>query len=161
MKRAPGGGRKPKPTNLHLLHGNPSKKNLDEQLKNEATPDVNIPEAPHFLKKDALKEWHYITPKLKSLGLMTDIDRAALAAYCICYARWASAETALVKMGGAVYRIKQRDGVTGKMKAINLWGIHSDSGQLLGGSRSSTLAFCPLPRSTATRPDSSSRFKPR
>ncbi len=41
-------------------------------------------------------------PELLSLGLLTSIDRAALAAYCQAWGRWVEAEEALKKHGVVV-----------------------------------------------------------
>ena len=40
-------------------------------------------------------EWNRITKQLMALGLLTEVDRAALAAYCQCWARWVLAEEAM------------------------------------------------------------------
>lgn len=52
--------------------------------------------------------------ELFDLGLLTRIDRAALAAYCMAYERWVKAEEALTKMAA-------RDLLTGGLmiKTIN------------------------------------------
>lgn len=75
-------GPKTKPAELHLLHGNPSKKNLGALLDDVVRPDVAIPDCPTFLKKEARAEWLRITPHLEQLGLISQIDRAALVGYC-------------------------------------------------------------------------------
>lgn len=89
-------GRKPKPLNLHILNGNPSKKKLNTS---EPKPEVSIPSMPDFLNEDAKKEWYRITPKLEKLGLISQFDRAALAAYCQLYGRWVECEKVLKKNG--------------------------------------------------------------
>ena len=73
-------GRKKLPTNLKILKGT---QRADRVNPNEPMPDPNIPEAPDFLSKDALIEWGRITAQLFKLGLLTDIDMAALALYCL------------------------------------------------------------------------------
>jgi P27 family predicted phage terminase small subunit len=57
--------------------------------------DVDIPGCPAFLLAGARKEWRRITPELKRYGLISKIDRAALALYCQCWARWEWAEQQL------------------------------------------------------------------
>lgn len=85
-------GRKPKPTALKLVTGNPGKRALN---KNEALIPVSRPKAPPFLCDDARAEWNRVLETLYSAGLITELDAAALAAYCASYGRWAQAERAL------------------------------------------------------------------
>lgn len=89
-------GRKPKPTNLKLLTGNPGKRPIN---KSEPKPDRCIPAPPEHLSKHALVEWGRITEHLFRLGLLSDVDRAALAAYCQTYGRWVEAEGELKASG--------------------------------------------------------------
>jgi len=84
------------PANVHLLRGNPSKKSFEE-LKSELTPDIEIPDCPRHLLPEARKEWKRITPELEKYGLISKIDRAALALYCQCWARWVWAEQQLAR----------------------------------------------------------------
>lgn len=81
-----------KPTKLKKLEGNPGKRPLN---KFEPQPEVEKPSCPAWLCYEAKVEWKRIVPKLMALGLLTRIDRAALAAYCQAYGRWAKAEKAL------------------------------------------------------------------
>ena len=90
------GGRRPKPTVLKKLAGNPGKRPLN---KNEPQPKSSIPDCPKFLAKEAVLEWKRITVELSVLGVVTQIDRAALAAYCQVWARWAKAEDRLNQEG--------------------------------------------------------------
>lgn len=70
----------PKPTVLKLLSGNPGKRSLN--LSDGVNPRVEIPSPPRHLGKEALKEWKRITPLLEELGLISGLDRSALALYC-------------------------------------------------------------------------------
>jgi P27 family predicted phage terminase small subunit len=82
-------GRRPVPTNLKVLHGNPGKRPLNQ---NEPKPKQERPACPPDLSKVARKEWRRIVPILEGLGILTRVDRAALAAYCESWARWREAE---------------------------------------------------------------------
>ena len=73
-----------KPTKLKILQGTVRK---DRMNKNEPKPDLQIPDAPDFLSDAALEEWERITHELMQLGLLTNLDRAAIAMYCQCYGR--------------------------------------------------------------------------
>ena len=92
-------GRRPKPTRLKVLMGNPGKRPLNE---NEPRPEPEIPECPPELGPVAQKEWHRLVGELASLRILTNLDRAALAAYCGAYALWAEATEALQKYGTMV-----------------------------------------------------------
>ena len=85
-------GRKPKPTKLKLLEGNPGKRPLNPA---EPVPDAALPDAPAHLDEDARAEWARTAEELNRLGLLTQVDRAAFAGYCAAYGRWAQASRAL------------------------------------------------------------------
>lgn len=91
-------GRKPKPTALKILAGNPGKRPLN---RNEPHP-TGTPTCPKHLDKAAKIEWRRISRELTSLGLLTNVDRTALAAYCAAYSRWANAEEQLQKFGHVI-----------------------------------------------------------
>lgn len=83
-----------KPTALSLIQGNPGRRPLN---KNEPKPPIARPAPPAFLGETACGEWQRLVDRLADIGLMTDIDVAALAAYCQAYARWVNAEEALAR----------------------------------------------------------------
>ena len=95
-------GRKPKPTHLKVVTGNPGKRQINE---NEPRPDLSIPTPPPHLSDEAKVEWGRVCDQLYRLKLLSDIDRASLAAYAQAYGRWVQAERALAKMAAS-------DGVT-------------------------------------------------
>jgi P27 family predicted phage terminase small subunit len=83
-----GSGRKPIPTNLKLLMGNPGKQALP---KGEPSPDINIPAPPTCLDGYAIEEWNRITPVLEALGIISDLTISAVIAYCDAYSDWRTA----------------------------------------------------------------------
>jgi P27 family predicted phage terminase small subunit len=91
-------GRKPKPTHLKLVTGNPGKRPLNQ---NEPQPARKLPSPPAVLYPEAKREWNRVATELHSLGLLTRLDRAALAAYCQSYGRWVIAERAIAEMAKA------------------------------------------------------------
>lgn len=93
-------GPRPLPKNVHLLHGNPSKLTAS-QLRDSISPAVEIPNAPRHLKGEALKEWKRVSVELETLGLISQIDRAALAMYCTAWGRYVDAENKLRELGEA------------------------------------------------------------
>lgn len=90
------GGRPPKPSKLKELAGNPGKRALN---KAEPKPTVKRPPCPKHLQGEARREWNRITKQLLAMGVLTEVDRAALAAYCQCWARWVEAEDAMREPG--------------------------------------------------------------
>lgn len=82
----------PKPAALRALEGNPGKRPLN--LADGVNPRVEIPSAPKHLGTEARKEWKRITPLLEELGLISGLDRTALALYCQAVGRLAELETA-------------------------------------------------------------------
>lgn len=88
-------GRKPKPTHLKLITGNPGKRALNQ---NEPKPQAALPSPPAHLDDEAKLEWERIAGQLYALGCLSQIDRAALAAYAQAYGRWVRAERAIAEM---------------------------------------------------------------
>jgi P27 family predicted phage terminase small subunit len=86
-------GPKPQATVIKLLRGNPGRRTLD--LSDGVHPVVAVPDAPRHLSKEARKEWRRITVELEELGLISRMDRAALAIYCQTWGRLVLAEEAL------------------------------------------------------------------
>lgn len=84
-------GPKPLPSNIHLLRNNASKKSLASLLDDVVRPPVEAPECPAHLEGEARAEWDRIVPHLLSLGLVSQIDRAALTFYCDTWADYVNA----------------------------------------------------------------------
>jgi P27 family predicted phage terminase small subunit len=84
---------------VKVLTGNPGKRplNLDEPR-----PEPTAPECPAELGPVAQREWNRLVGELTKLRLLTNLDRAALAAYCGAYALWAEATEAIQKYGTMV-----------------------------------------------------------
>jgi P27 family predicted phage terminase small subunit len=78
-------GRRPQPTKLRVLRGNPGKRPLP---KAEPQPDRAMPEPPAHLGEIALQEWHALAPELHRIGVLTRVDGTALAAHCAAYELW-------------------------------------------------------------------------
>jgi P27 family predicted phage terminase small subunit len=90
-------GRPPLPAQVHLLHGNPSKK-PEAELAQPNEPKVTIPDPPEFLSELAREEWKRIAPELEQLGLIAEVYMASLAAYCVAFADWARARAAIERL---------------------------------------------------------------
>jgi P27 family predicted phage terminase small subunit len=87
-------GRKPKPTSLKILQGNPGKRPI---RGGEPQPPRSQPTCPAHLSPTAKAEWKRLAQSLCKIGLLTQVDRAALAAYCQSYGRWVEAERKLAE----------------------------------------------------------------
>lgn len=82
-------GRKPLPTRLHVLHGNPSKKRLNEAEPEHPSID---PACPDELRDPiARAEWDRIVPALAH-GHVTTVDRATLIGYCVKWGQFLAAD---------------------------------------------------------------------
>ena len=90
-------GRNTVPASVHLVRGNPSKKPLDGLVSEATAPRIpfEIPSCPAHLGVAARAEWKRITPLLVTSGLLTQLDRAVLSAYCQAWGEWALTETDL------------------------------------------------------------------
>jgi P27 family predicted phage terminase small subunit len=82
-----------------LLTGNPGKRPLNHD---EPKPEIGIPDCPPELGPVARREWDRLVGELGKLRLLTNLDRAALAAYCGAYALWSEAMEAIQKYGTMV-----------------------------------------------------------
>lgn len=98
-------GRKPKPTALKKLQGNPGHRPLPS---GEPTPPPGVPSCPAHIQGEARKEWRRLTRELKSLNMLTRVDRAALAAFCQAWGHWVEAlkrlenqDAVIVGVGGS------------------------------------------------------------
>jgi len=95
-------GRKPKPTALKRLEGNPGKRQLNEH---EPVPPKSIIRCPAWLEAEAKKEWKRLAPSLEAMGILTSVDITAFAGYCQAYARWKEAEEFITQQAGLLRRM--------------------------------------------------------
>lgn len=76
-------GRKPTPSALKLLTGNPGRRPLPA---NEPRPRRLIPSPPAHLSERAAVAWGSLSVRLDRLGLLTELDAEALEQLCENYA---------------------------------------------------------------------------
>ena len=76
-------GRRPKPTPLKLVAGNPGKRKLNAK---EPKPKRQIPSCPAYLSDVAKVSWGRLSVMLDRLGVLTEADALALERLCDCYA---------------------------------------------------------------------------
>ena len=81
------------PTALKALKGTAR---ADRLNPDEPIPDLNIPPVPSHLNEIAKKEYERTSKELLKMGVLSNIDRSALSAYCDYYSRWVQAS---IEMG--------------------------------------------------------------
>jgi P27 family predicted phage terminase small subunit len=141
-------GPRPQPKALALLKGT---YRPDRGAANPAMPVAELPSCPPHLDEEAKKEWRRVSRLLLNLGLLTKIDRAALAAYCVCWSRWVEAEGQLKEQGLMVKSPNGFDQVNPYLSVANkaleqMRGFASEFG-LTPATRSRVEAL-PVPRAS-------------
>src|SRR6186713_2758454 len=82
-------GRKPVPTALRILRGNPSGRRLPDEPTSPVLDEHTAP--PDWIDAAARHEWRRLVPGLARAGVITELDVDALAAYCSTVADWKQA----------------------------------------------------------------------
>lgn len=90
-------GRKPTPTNLRVLRGNPGKRAFNREEPEPLLPPAP-PEPPDYLTGYGREEWQRIAEELFRLKLLTVVDIQPLAAYCEAYDSFRTATEKLREM---------------------------------------------------------------
>ena len=93
-------GRKPKPTAIKRLEGNPGKRPLNIY---EPKPQKKAPACPDWLDEEAKREWHRLAKTMEAMGVLTEADRAAFATYCDAYSKWKDA-TEFINQHGQIFK---------------------------------------------------------
>lgn len=89
-------GRKPKPSHLKRVAGNPGKRALNAR---EPKPLPGRPECPPHLQGEAAAEWPRLVEQLEGMGILAASDRGSMAVYCQTWARWIEAERGIADEG--------------------------------------------------------------
>ena len=74
-----GSGRRPKPTALKVIEGNPGRRPLNQF---EPTPERGEPDRPADLGPAGTVEWDALAPALAAMGVLTRVDGQVFATYC-------------------------------------------------------------------------------
>lgn len=90
-------GRKAIPNKIMELRG--GTRHTHEKPRVEPDLPNKIPECPSHLNDKARAEWNRVVEILRGIGLITELDRATLAAHCEAYSRWAEAVTRVNEEG--------------------------------------------------------------
>lgn len=108
-------GRKPKPTALKLLEGNPGKRKINKKEPKPRTVRAGVPEEftiqralpgedikgfrPPLAAEVAAQAFKRLYAELKRMNLLTDVDVEMLSAYCQAYGLWKEATAMVNKLG--------------------------------------------------------------
>lgn len=101
-------GRRPTPTHLKMVKGNPGKRAIN---KREPQPKREIPSCPAHLTDIGKVAWGRLTVLLDRMGILTEADGAALERLCDCYADILSCRE-LVAADGYTYKTQDQNGNT-------------------------------------------------
>lgn len=83
-------GRKPQPTALRVLRGNPGRRPLNLQEPVHDGLDHACPD--DLVDAVARAEWDRVAPMLIDRGQVTVVDRSVFVGYCLKYAQWRALE---------------------------------------------------------------------
>jgi P27 family predicted phage terminase small subunit len=97
-------GRRPTPTKLKILRGNPGCRRLNDR---EPQPTGDLPPCPDHLQGAAREAWHDFAAGLT--GIATSLDATALELLCVAYAGFRGAMEK-VASGGPVWIVPAKDG---------------------------------------------------
>lgn len=100
-------GRRPKPTVLRLVQGNPGKRPLN---RSEPKPKRKSPIRPAHLSEKAKTAWPKVSRILSGLSVLTVADGLSLEGLCEAYADYLDSREELRKAGSAYYQIATEGG---------------------------------------------------
>lgn len=102
-------GRRPTPTKLKVLRGNPGKRRLNANEPEPAPLDKHFDIPPRELAGDARAsaEWRRVAPLMRECGLISQAERSAIIALCQQWSRYLEAQVDVRKHGMI---IKRQDG---------------------------------------------------
>ena len=102
--------------------------------------ELHMPDCPKWLLPDAQEEWKRLSEKLNQMGVLTEVDRSAFAAYCQSYARWKEAQSH-INSEGATYETENG------MQRPNPWVAICNTEQRLMMQAASEFGLTPSARS--------------
>lgn len=99
-------GRRPKPTVLKLITGNPGKRAINRDEPNAGRITSGCPEHLHSSGKEA---WNKLSVLLDSMGVLTEADTFTLERLCDCYTDILECRI-LIEQDGRTYTVIGSDG---------------------------------------------------
>lgn len=94
-------GRRPKPTALKLVEGNPGKRAIN---KKEPKPKREIPSCPAHLEDSGKVAWGRLSVLLDRMGVLTEADSFALERLADCYTDILACRE-LIALDGRTYKV--------------------------------------------------------
>jgi P27 family predicted phage terminase small subunit len=135
-------GRKPQPTAIRLLRGNPSKEPINAHEPQHPPIEVEAADPPELRgNAAAIAEYRRLGPRLAATGHVTQADRSVFLAYCYAWGEWVEAVAASAG---------QPANVTSATGAIHVNRVHERS-DLAFGRFLRAAAECGLTPSSRTR----------
>lgn len=114
-------GRKSIPSKIIDLRGG-TKHTHKKPREDEPSPPENIPPCPETLDKNARAEWRRAGKLLDAVGLLSDLDMAVLAAYCVAYSKWMDA----IEESGAIKKIEADEKIDLKKYSSRVVDYHTE-----------------------------------
>lgn len=101
-------GRRPQPTALKMLRGNPGKSPINHNEPQIPAPDDSFDIPPEELAQDpdAAKEWRRVAPLLRQSRLVTQSEQSALLALCQQWSRYVAAQREVLAQGMCIETMK-------------------------------------------------------
>lgn len=100
-------GRKPIPTAMKVLAGNPGKRRLNT---NEPKPAPKAPPKPTHFDREGNKAWKWLTGVLGKNGLLAESDQAIITIYCDTWSQYVAIRKELAKKGAAQFILRSDKG---------------------------------------------------
>ena len=111
-------GRRPTPTVLKLLRGNPGCRPVNQ---NEPMPKGGLPPRPEYLSPKAAAAWDKFAAELSACGVATSLDGTALELLCNSYAQYLDG-TEKIAQHGAVW-VEKGDSAIPKFTWSPWWTV--------------------------------------
>ncbi len=102
-------GRKPTPSHLKLVTGNPGKRAMNRA---EPKPRRERPSAPAHVSDKARETWGMVAALLDDMGVLTKVDVLAVEMLCEAYADYLAARQELATIGSNYYETVNAQGGT-------------------------------------------------
>lgn len=93
-------GRKPLPSHLKLVTGNPGKRAIN---RNEPKAPAGRPSCPAHASDKARETWGYVVGILEDMGILSLVDALAIEMLCEAYADFVRASADLKAFGSSYY----------------------------------------------------------